>query len=146
MEVSHCDTRHRNLCRAVKLMGIAVADAVVFLAAKQFRLMMHTYPKQSMRSWLPRLLLMGLLAGIFSLGPGQAQTPPSAPAHDPGHGVLYAATGAELTRYDVDAEGASLVKRDSIRLPANVQYAWPHPSRKYLYVAWSGGEIGRAHV
>jgi len=73
------------------------------------------------------------------MGPGQAQAPASAPAQDPGHGVLYAAAGAELTRYDVDAEGASLVKRDSIRLPANIQYAWPHPSRKYLYVAWSGG-------
>ena len=89
-------------------------------------------------SWLPRLLLSGILAGTLSLA-GHAQTPPSTPAHQFKRGALYAAAGAELTQYDVDAEGASLVKRSSIRLPANVQYAWPHPSRTYFYVAWSDG-------
>ena len=89
-----------------------------------------TYPRCS---WLPRLLLSGILAGL-SLA-GHAQTPPSPPSR----GVLYAAAGTELTQYDVDAEAASLVKRSSIRLPANVQYAWPHPSRTYFYVAWSDG-------
>jgi len=111
---------------------------------QQFHPMTHTHPKCSTRSWLPRPLLTGLLAGIFSLVPAQAQTSASAPAHDLGHGVLYAATGPELTLYDVDAEGASLVKGASIRLPANIQYAWPHPSRKYLYVAWSGGSAAAA--
>jgi len=90
------------------------------------------------------LLLAGLVAGLLSLGPAQAQTTSSAPAHDPTRGVLYAATGAELTEYDVDAENASLVKRSSIRLPANIPYAWPHPSRKYLYVAWSDGGAATA--
>jgi 6-phosphogluconolactonase len=93
-------------------------------------------------SQLLRLLLSGILAMILSMGNGQAQTP--APAHDSSRGVLYAAAGAVLTQYDVDAEGASLVKRGSIRLPANVQYAWPHPSRKYLYVVWSDGGASRA--
>ena len=78
------------------------------------------------------LLPMVLVTGAWS----RAQTPTAA--------LLYAATGAELTRYDVDAEGASLVKRNSIRLPANIQYAWPHPSRKYLYVAWSDGGAATA--
>ena len=91
-----------------------------------------------MRYSLPGLLLLGILAGTLSLA-GQAQTPPSAPARTSSRGVLYAAVGAELTQYDVDAEEASLVKRSSIRLPANVQYAWPHPSRTYFYVAWSDG-------
>jgi 6-phosphogluconolactonase (cycloisomerase 2 family) len=90
------------------------------------------------------LLLPGILAGALLLGLGQAQTPASGPAHNAGRGVLYAAAGAELTQYDVDAEGASLVKRSSIRLPANVQYAWPHPSRKYFYVAWSDGGASAA--
>jgi 6-phosphogluconolactonase len=53
--------------------------------------------------------------------------------------VLYAAVGAELTQYDVDVEGATLVKRGSLMLPANVQEATQHPSKKYLYVAWSNG-------
>ena len=86
------------------------------------------------------LLLSGILAGALSLVLGQAQTP----GHNSVRGVLYAAAGAELTQYDVDAEGASLVKRSSIRLPANVQYAWPHPSRKYFYVAWSDGGASAA--
>ena len=89
-------------------------------------------------SWVPQLLLSGILAGILSLA-GHAQTPSSAPADKSSRAVLYAAAGAELTQYDVDAEGASLVKRGSIRLPANVQYAWPHPSRTLFYVAWSDG-------
>ena len=53
--------------------------------------------------------------------------------------VLYAAVGAELTQYDVDVDSAALVKRGSVTFPANVQEAWPHPSKRYLYVAWSNG-------
>ena len=53
--------------------------------------------------------------------------------------VLYAAVGAELTQYDVDVDGAALVKRGSLTLPANVQEAAQHPSKRYLYVAWSNG-------
>jgi len=75
-------------------------------------------------------ILATMLGGIVLLVPGSAQT---------ARGVLYASAGAELTQYDVDAKDASLVKKSSIRLPANVQYAWAHPSEKYLYVAWSDG-------
>ena len=56
--------------------------------------------------------------------------------------ALYANVGAELTHYDVDVENASLTKRETIRLPAGVQYAWPHASRRYLYVATSSSESG----
>src|SRR5579864_3948055 len=84
-------------------------------------------------------LLSGILAGIFGLGLGLSQA-----QSDSSRAVLYAATGAELTLYDVDARGASLVKKTSIRLPANVQYAWPHPTRKYFYVAWSDGGAAAA--
>ena len=49
--------------------------------------------------------------------------------------ALYANVGAELTHYDVDVAGAALIKRDTVTLPAGVQYAWPHASRRYLYVA-----------
>src|SRR6266700_3499774 len=51
--------------------------------------------------------------------------------------ALYANVGADLTRYDVDIVGANLTKRETVTLPAAVQYAWPHASRRYLYVASS---------
>jgi 6-phosphogluconolactonase len=56
-----------------------------------------------------------------------------------GRVVLYAAVGAELTQYDVDVDTATLVRRGSITLPASVQEAAAHPSRQYLYIAWSNG-------
>jgi len=77
-----------------------------------------------------------LFAGIFALAVGQAQKPV--------HEVLYASTGPELTRYNIDPANASLIKRSSIRVPANIQFAWPHPSRKYLYAAWSDGGASTA--
>src|SRR6195256_6230166 len=94
--------------------------------------------------WLPAVLLSGFLVGILSLGPGLAQTPPSAPERNSGRGVLYTSAGPELTQYDLDAIDGLLVKRTTIRLPANIQYAWPHPSRKYFYVAWSDGGASTA--
>lgn len=78
-----------------------------------------------------------LSAGAFA-APGFAATRKT---------VLYAATGPELSTYAVDIEGAKLTRQASVTLPANVQEAWPHPSRKFLYVAWSsnGGGPGGRH-
>jgi len=56
--------------------------------------------------------------------------------------TLYSAVGKELTHYEVDVEGALLVKRKTIKVPAVVQYAWPHPSKRYLYVATSNRGVG----
>ena len=56
--------------------------------------------------------------------------------------ALYAAVGPELTQYDVNVDGASLTKRGTVTLPANVQYVWPHQSRRYLYVATSSSASG----
>lgn len=56
--------------------------------------------------------------------------------------ALYASVGAELTRYEVDVEGCALTRRDSVTLPAGVHYAWPHVSRRYLYVATSSSASG----
>jgi 6-phosphogluconolactonase len=58
--------------------------------------------------------------------------------------VFYASTGAELSVFDVDVAGAALEKRAAVTLPANVQYAWPHPSKRYLYVVSSDGGPGLA--
>jgi len=56
--------------------------------------------------------------------------------------VYYASIGPVLALYDIDVEGASLAKRSAVTLPANVQYAWPHPSRRWLYVVSSNGGPG----
>jgi 6-phosphogluconolactonase len=55
---------------------------------------------------------------------------------------LYASVGPELTHYDVDVEGTALVRRGGVTLPANVHYARPHASRRFLYVASSDSEPG----
>jgi 6-phosphogluconolactonase len=65
--------------------------------------------------------------------------------------ALYASVGSTLTYDDVDVPGAELSQRNSVTLPANVQYAWPHVSRLYLYVTSSnsapglGGGVGDTH-
>ena len=56
--------------------------------------------------------------------------------------MFYASIGPALTWFDVDIEGAALMKRGTVKLPANIQYAWPHPSRRYLYVVSSNGGPG----
>jgi len=55
---------------------------------------------------------------------------------------LYASIGPELYQYDVDVDGATLIKRGTVTLPANVHYAWPHASARYLYVASSNSASG----
>lgn len=64
--------------------------------------------------------------------------------------ALYASVGADLTHYDVDVAGAALIRRATVTLPASVQYAWPHASRRHLYVASSStapgnGPVGTEH-
>jgi 6-phosphogluconolactonase len=56
--------------------------------------------------------------------------------------IYYASIGPELALYDIDVDGAALTKRSVVTLPANIQYAWPHPSRRYLYVVSSNGGPG----
>src|ERR1700716_1246561 len=60
--------------------------------------------------------------------------------------AYYSGVGGELTQFEVDFDAATLTKRGSIKMPGGIQYAWPHPSRKYLYVASSSGGIGIAPV
>ncbi len=58
---------------------------------------------------------------------------------------LYAAVGPLLTHYEIDVGGLSLSKRESVQLPGNVQYAWPHASKPYMYVA-SSSKVSRHDV
>src|SRR5438067_9385841 len=65
--------------------------------------------------------------------------------------ALYAAIGPELTHYEVDIDGAALTRHATVMLPANVHYAGPHASGRFLYVASSdsasgiGGLVGINH-
>jgi 6-phosphogluconolactonase (cycloisomerase 2 family) len=79
---------------------------------------------------------MSLIAGAAA-APNVAWAQPTA-----GKVALYANVGADLTNYDVDVAGAALIKRATVTLPAGVQYAWPHVSRRYLYVASSSSASG----
>ena len=57
--------------------------------------------------------------------------------------ALYSTVGEQVTHYDVDVAAATLTPRSTISVAANVQYAWPHPSRRFLYAATSNR--GSAH-
>ena len=61
---------------------------------------------------------------------------------------LYVSQGEEFWHYEVDVDKATLARRRCVLLPAKVQYVWPHPSRRYLYVTSSDrvrGELGTLH-
>jgi 6-phosphogluconolactonase len=84
---------------------------------------------------------------FLSLVAGSIAAPRVSWAQPRSHRVaLYANVGAELTHYDVDVVGAALIKRATVTLPASVQYAWPHASRRYLYVASSSTAPGNGPV
>ena len=59
-----------------------------------------------------------------------------------GKTVFYASVGPELTLYGVDVDSATLTRGSSVKLPADVQYAWPHPNRRFFYVVSSNGTPG----
>src|SRR5258706_1474717 len=83
-----------------------------------------------------RRAVLSMVAGGIA-APRMASEQPAS-----GKVALYANVGADLTNYDVDAAGAALIKRATVTLPAGVQYAWPHVSRRYLYVASSSSASG----
>jgi 6-phosphogluconolactonase len=80
---------------------------------------------------------------FLSLAAGGIAAPRLASAQQAARKVaLYANVGADLTHYDIDVAGAELIKQQTVALPAGVQYAWPHASRRYLYVASSSSASG----
>ena len=58
------------------------------------------------------------------------------------HTGFYASAGPRLTRYDADIQGGRLTARESITLPLDIQYAWPHPEKALAYFAISNGGPG----
>src|SRR6266404_3015577 len=83
-----------------------------------------------------RRTFLSLVAGSMA-APGLASAQPASQKV-----ALYANVGADLTHYDLNVAGAELIKRETVTLPAGVQYAWPHVSRRYLYVATSSSAPG----
>ncbi len=83
-----------------------------------------------------RRTFLSLAAGSFAAARSASAQQASPKA------ALYANVGPDLTRYDIDLANAELIKRETVTLPAGVQYAWPHASRRYLYVASSSSASG----
>jgi 6-phosphogluconolactonase len=92
---------------------------------------------QRVRKWLLRAAVLICTMNAFVLPEAQQASPRSA-ASQPA--ALYAANGHEFIRYEVSAADATLTKRDTVMLPGVAQYAWPSPSLKHLYIAWSAGQ------
>ena len=77
-------------------------------------------------------IVLALLTSIYVTTSAQLSVKPAS-----ADAVVYAAVGPDLTQYDVDVSRASLEKRSTVTLPANVQEAVMHRSGRHLYVAWS---------
>jgi 6-phosphogluconolactonase (cycloisomerase 2 family) len=59
-----------------------------------------------------------------------------------GRTVLYNAIDDKMTQYDVDVEAATLTQRATVTLPSTVQYAWFHPSHRFVYASTSDAPGG----
>jgi len=59
---------------------------------------------------------------------------------------FYVSRGPSLRFYLTDPDNAGLIERGVVQLPENIQYAWPHPSAPFLYVASSNGGSGTTGV
>ena len=60
--------------------------------------------------------------------------------------AFYSGVGGQLTHYEVDFGAATLAKQAAVTLAGGIQYAWPHPSRRFLYVVTSTSGVGIAPV
>jgi 6-phosphogluconolactonase len=92
------------------------------------------------------LMLLGVAlatGGAFAQTQNAAASPQTGPpptrSSAADRSALYASAGFDLTRYEVHLDPPSLEKKEAVMLPGRVQHAWPHPSNRYLYVAWSEG-------
>ena len=59
-----------------------------------------------------------------------------------GNTMLYASVGADLMHFSLNVAAATLTRHGTVSVPANVQYAWPHASREFLYAASSDSASG----
>src|SRR5262249_42607108 len=109
-----------------------IASPRVFVAS----LLAMTRSKSGRNAMFNRRTFLSAAAGTLATSGFASAQQPGAKA------ALYANVGPALTRYDIDVDNAELIKRETVTLPAGVQYAWPHASRRYLYVATSSSASG----
>ena len=76
------------------------------------------------------------LVGSAAVLPHLSPSPAFAQATQ-GQTVFYSAVGGDLTLYGMNVDDASLTMRGTVSLPANVQYAWAHPWKKFFYAVSS---------
>ena len=98
-----------------------------------------------------RMIASAVLAGLAVLLFVSIRSSVTSAAGAGPNEYLYASVGAVLTQYAVDIENAELLAQRSVSLPFGIQYAWPDPSHKVLYVAWArrtsvDGPIGEQGV
>ncbi len=87
-----------------------------------------------------RRTFLGLAAGALAAPQiGRAQDRDKAMTSQT---FFYASLGPSLRLYLTDPDNAGLIPRGAVQLPENIQYAWPHPSAPFLYVASSNGGSG----
>src|ERR1043166_4598015 len=84
------------------------------------------------RTTILSLITGGIAAPRFAAAPQQSARKVA----------LYANVYDQLIHYDVDVDNAALIQKETIKVPAGVQYAWPHVNRRYLYVATSSSASG----
>jgi 6-phosphogluconolactonase len=68
---------------------------------------------------------------------GQGMTSPA---------FFYVSLGPALRLYRIDADAGTLSPQGAVTVPEKIQYAWPHPSAPFLYVASSNGGSALAGV
>jgi 6-phosphogluconolactonase (cycloisomerase 2 family) len=88
---------------------------------------------------------------VLALAAGALAAPRIARAQDrdkamTGQAFFYVSLGPSLRLYQTDPDNAGLIERGAVQLPENIQYAWPHPSAPFLYVASSNGGSGTTGV
>jgi 6-phosphogluconolactonase len=88
---------------------------------------------------IDRRTFTGLIGGAI-VAPGLPAAPVRAQARS--FTVFYSAVGSDLTLYRMNADDLTLTRQGTVSVPANIQYAWPHPSKKYLYVVSSNRRPG----
>src|ERR1043165_5648209 len=81
--------------------------------------------------------LVGSAAVLTQLSPSRAFAQATQTQTGQAQTAFYSAVGGDLTLYSMNVDDASLTKRGTVSLPANVQYAWPHPSKKFFYAVSS---------
>jgi 6-phosphogluconolactonase (cycloisomerase 2 family) len=87
---------------------------------------------------IDRRIFTGLLGGAALAPALPALAPRLASAQSAkGHTVFYSAVGGDITLYAMDVENLTLTRRSIVSVPANVQYAWPHPTKPFFYVVSS---------